>query len=46
MISTGGDGTGLYGNGYASNVGGAYKGFSLDAVYTKENGAVNSERRQ
>ncbi len=41
MYSTGGDGTGLYGDGYGFNVGGAYKGFSLDAVYTKENGAVN-----
>jgi predicted porin len=41
MYSTGGDGTGLYGNGYAFNLGGAYKGFSLDAVYTKENSAVN-----
>ena len=41
MYSNGGDGAGLYGEGYGLNVGGAYKGFSLDAVYTKENGAVN-----
>jgi len=41
MYSTGGDGTGLYGDGYGFNVGGAYKGFAVDAVYTKENGAVN-----
>ena len=41
MYSDGGDGTGLYGTGYGFNAGGAYKGFSVDAVYTKENAAVN-----
>ncbi len=41
MYSSGGDATGLAGTGYGFNVGGAYKGFSLDGVYTKENGAVN-----
>jgi predicted porin len=41
MYSSGGDGTGLYGTGYGFNVGGAYRGFSVDAVYTKENAAVN-----
>ncbi|MGO8954105.1 MAG: porin [Rhodomicrobium sp.] len=41
MYSSGGDGTGLYGTGYGFNVGGAYKGFSADGVYTKENAAVN-----
>ncbi len=41
MYSNGGDATGLYGIGYGFNVGGAYKGFSIDAVYTKENAAVN-----
>ncbi|MGO9172853.1 MAG: porin [Rhodomicrobium sp.] len=41
MYSDGGDATGLYGTGLGFNVGGAYKGFSVDAVYTKENAAVN-----
>jgi predicted porin len=41
LYSAGGNGTGLYGNGYAVNLGGTYKGFSLDAVYTKEFAAVN-----
>ncbi len=41
MYSNGGDATGMFGQGYGFNVGGSYRGFSLDAVYTKENGAVN-----
>ena len=41
MYSDGGDSTGMSGTGYGANIGGAYKGFSLDAVYTKEHGAVN-----
>jgi predicted porin len=41
MYSTGGVDTGIFGNSYGFNVGGTYKGFSLDAVYTKEHGAVN-----
>lgn len=41
MYSNGGEDTGMLGTGYGFNVGGSWKGFSLDAVYTKENGAVN-----
>lgn len=41
MYGNGGDGTGMYGEGYGFNVGGAYKGFSADANYTRENAAVN-----
>jgi len=41
MYSTGGDDTGMYGEGYGFNAGASWKGFSIDAVYTKENGAVN-----
>ena len=42
MYSAGGEDTSIQQNAYAANVGATYKGFSLDAVYTKENGAVNS----
>jgi predicted porin len=41
MFSNGGSGTGMFGTGYGFDVGGSYKGFSLDGVYTKEHGAVN-----
>jgi predicted porin len=41
MYSGGGSDTGMFGTGYGANVGGSYRGFSLDAVYTKEHGAVN-----
>jgi predicted porin len=41
MFSNGGPDTGSAGTDYAFNVGAKYKGFSLDAVYTKEHGAVN-----
>jgi predicted porin len=41
MFSNGGNGTGMFGQGYGFNVGGSYKGFSLDGVYTVEHGAVN-----
>jgi predicted porin len=41
MYSSGGEDAGMFGNGYGFNVGGAYRGFSLDAVYTKEHGDVN-----
>jgi predicted porin len=41
MFSNGGSGTGMFGTGYAFNVGGTYNGFSLDGVYTVEHGAVN-----
>lgn len=33
----GGDGTGFFGDAYGTNIGGTYKGFSLDAVYQKVN---------
>jgi predicted porin len=41
MFSNGGDATGMFGKGYGFNLGGSYRGFSLDGVYTKEHGAVN-----
>ncbi len=41
MYAQGGDGTGFFGNSYGVNVGGAYRGFAIDATYTKEHGAVN-----
>ncbi len=41
MYASGGNGTGMFGPGYGFNIGGSYKGFSLDGVYTKEHGAVN-----
>ena len=42
MYSAGGQDTSIQQNAYAANIGASYKGFSLDAAYTKENGAVNS----
>jgi predicted porin len=41
MYSDGGSNTGFFGNAYGFDVGGIYRGFSIDAVYTKEHGAVN-----
>ncbi|MGO8778568.1 MAG: porin [Rhodomicrobium sp.] len=41
MYSSGGEDTGILGNAYGFNAGGAYKGFSIDGVYTRENNAVN-----
>src|SRR5579864_7260278 len=41
MFSDGGSGTGMFGQGYGFDVGAVYRGFSIDAVYTKEHGAVN-----
>lgn len=41
MYSSGGDATGLYGDGISANLGATWKGFSIDGVYTKETGAVN-----
>lgn len=41
MFSNGGSNTGMFGQGYGFDVGGFYGGFSIDAVYTKEHGAVN-----
>ena len=40
MYSPGGSDTGMFGNGYGFNVGAAYGGFSIDAVYTVEHSAV------
>ncbi len=42
MYSDGGADTGILGTAYGFNVGGAYKGFSLDAVYQKENSVVSA----
>jgi predicted porin len=41
MYSNGDSGSGMFGAGYAFTIGGAYRGFSAQAVYTKEHGAVN-----
>jgi len=41
MFSDGGSNTGMFGSGYGFDVGADYRGFSIDAVYTKEHGAVN-----
>ena len=41
MYSAGGDGTSILGDAVGANVGAAYKGLSIDAYYTQENGAVN-----
>jgi predicted porin len=41
MYSTGGEQSGIFGNSFGVDVGGVYKGFSIDAVYSKEHGAVN-----
>ena len=40
MYSWGGQDTAIFGDAYGANVGGAYKGLSIDAYYEKENGAV------
>ncbi|MFZ1107520.1 MAG: porin [Rhodomicrobium sp.] len=41
MYSNGGEDTGTLGTAYGFVVGGSYRGFSIDGVYTKENNAVN-----
>ena len=41
MYSNGGSNTGFFGSSYGFDVGAVYRGFSIDAVYTKEHGAVN-----
>jgi predicted porin len=41
MYTGGGQDTGLLGHAFAANVGGTFNGFSVDAVYSSENGAVN-----
>jgi predicted porin len=40
MYSVGGQDTAMFGGAYGFNVGGAYGGFSIDAIYTNEKGAV------
>ncbi len=40
MYASGGQDTSLMRNGYAVNVGGAYRGFSIDGYWTQEAGAV------
>ena len=42
IYTDGGQDTAMFGDGYGFNAGAAYRGFSLDAVYTKENSAVSS----
>ncbi len=42
MYTDGGQDTAMFGDGYGFNAGAAYRGFSIDAVYTKENSAVSS----
>ncbi len=42
MYANGAEGSSLHGDSVAANIGGAYKGFSADAVYTNEKGAVNA----
>jgi predicted porin len=41
MYSNGGQDTGTLGEDYGFNVGAKYQGLSIDAVYTKENAAIN-----
>jgi predicted porin len=41
MFSNGGQDTGTLGTDYSFNAGATYRGFSVDAVYTKEHGAIN-----
>jgi predicted porin len=41
MFSDGGSGTGMFGQGYGFDIGAIYQGFSIDAIFTKERGAVN-----
>jgi predicted porin len=41
MYSMGGQDTGMFGDAFGFLLGGRYQGFSIDATYTKEHGAVN-----
>ncbi len=41
IYSNGGEDTGILGTAYGFNVGGSYRGFSIDGVYTRENNAIN-----
>ena len=40
MYSSGGQDTPILGDAYGANIGATYRGFSIDAFYEKENGAV------
>ena len=42
MYSDGGEDTAMFGGGYGFNLGGAWRGFAIDAIYTREKGAVSS----
>jgi predicted porin len=42
QYSDGGEDTGIFGGAYGFNVGGSYRGFSLDAVYQKEKEVVSA----
>jgi hypothetical protein len=42
MYTNGGPETAMFGGGYGFNIGGEYRGFSLDATYQNERGEVNS----
>jgi predicted porin len=42
MYTNGGPETAMFGGGYGLNIGGEYRGFSLDATYQMERGVVNS----
>ena len=41
MYGSGGSGTGMFGQGYGAMIGGFYGGFSAEALFEKEHGAVN-----
>jgi len=42
MYSDGGAGTGIFGKAYGFDLGGAYRGFALDAVYQRETDVVSA----
>jgi predicted porin len=42
MFTAGGQDTPMFGQGYAANIGGAYRGFSIDGFYTREYSVVNA----
>ena len=41
MYSSGGQDTPMMGQGFGANIGGAYRGFSIDGFYTRQYGSVN-----
>jgi predicted porin len=42
QYTNGGQDTSIFGDGYGANIGATYKGFAIDAYYTKENAAANA----